>query len=201
LLPPAALSSGVLAAQDMAGNWQGSLQAGGRELRIVVKVTKANDALKAVMYSIDQGGPVLPASAFTLQGSTVKMSIPGIGGSYEGKLDADGASMTGNWTQGPNPIALNLKRATAENAWAIPEPPPPPKPMAADATPVVRFESLRYARRVDLSLGGRFAAELDANLREAAPLAAAAYAAMRDQDGLELALTTCNALGVPVAQR
>jgi len=73
--------------------------------------------------------------------------------------------------------------------------------MAADATPVVRFESLRYARRVDLSLGGRFAAELDANLREAAPLAAAAYAAMRDQDGLELALTTCNALGVPVAQR
>jgi uncharacterized protein (TIGR03435 family) len=33
---------------------------------------------------------------------------------------------------------LNLKRATAETAWAIPEPPPPPKPMAADA--VAEFE-------------------------------------------------------------
>lgn len=68
--------------------------------------------------------------------------------------------------------------------------------MAPDATPVTRFEALRYARRVDLSLGGRYADELDANLREAAPLAAAAYAEQRDQEGVELALTTCNALGV-----
>lgn len=73
--------------------------------------------------------------------------------------------------------------------------------MAPDATPVTRFEALRYARRVDLSLGGRYAAELDANLREAAPLAAAAYAEQRNQEGLELALTTCDALGVSVARR
>jgi len=72
-------------------------------LRIVVKVTKANDALKAVMYSIDQGGPVLPASAFTLQGSTVKMAVAGLAANYAGKLSADGNSIAGTWTQGPNP--------------------------------------------------------------------------------------------------
>jgi len=71
--------------------------------------------------------------------------------------------------------------------------------MSPDATPVTRFEALRYARRLDLSLGGRYADELDANLREAAPLAAIAYAQARNQEGLELALTTCDALGVPAA--
>jgi hypothetical protein len=69
--------------------------------------------------------------------------------------------------------------------------------MASDATPVTRFEALRYARRLDLSLGGKYADELDAHLREEAPLAAAAYARARNDEGLELALTTCDALGVP----
>jgi uncharacterized protein (TIGR03435 family) len=94
--------------------------------------------MKGVFYSIDQGGQSIPVNTVTLQGSTVKMSIPGIGGSYEGKLEADGDSITGNFAQGPAPLPLNLKRATPQTAWAIPEPPPPPKPMAADA--VVEFE-------------------------------------------------------------
>ncbi len=69
--------------------------------------------------------------------------------------------------------------------------------MAPDATPAIRFEALRFARRLDLSLGGRYADELDAHLRDAAPLAAIAYAHAHDRDGLELALSTCDALGVP----
>jgi len=73
--------------------------------------------------------------------------------------------------------------------------------MAADSTPVAKFEALRYARRLDLSLGGRYADELDADLRIAAPLAAAAYAAAHNVEGRELALTTCDALGVAVPAR
>jgi len=69
---------------------------------------------------------------------------------------------------------------------------------APDATPVVRFEALRFARRLDLSLGGLYADELDANLRDAAPLAAITYARDKNREGLELALTTCDALGVAV---
>jgi uncharacterized protein (TIGR03435 family) len=44
----------------------------------------------------------------------VKMSLTAIGGTYEGKLSADGKSITGNWSQGPNPLPLNLTRATPE---------------------------------------------------------------------------------------
>src|SRR5450759_3022753 len=143
----AALPGGSLLAQDLTGTWQGTLSPPNRpELRLVIKVTKADgSALRGVMYSIDQGGQSIPANPITLQGSTVKMSIPGIGGSYEGKLEADGDSITGNFTQGPNPLALNLKRATAQTAWAIPEPPPPPKPMAADATPEFEVATIKPA--------------------------------------------------------
>src|SRR5215470_1798872 len=129
----ALLSGGSLLAQDLVGTWQGTLSAG-RDLRTVMKISKADGdagAMKVLFYSIDQGGQALAGTA-TLQGSSVKITLPGIGGTYEGKMEADG-SITGTWRQGPQPLPLNLKRATTETAWVIPEAPAPPKPMAADA--------------------------------------------------------------------
>lgn len=141
-----ALPGGVLFAQDLTGAWQGTLQAG-KDLRIVFKISKADaGALQAVMYSIDQGAQGLPISAVSLQGSAVKMAVPGIGGTYEGRLNADGNSITGTWTQGPKPLPLNLNRATTETAWVIPEPPAPPKPMAADANPVFEVATIKPSR-------------------------------------------------------
>jgi bla regulator protein blaR1 len=140
----AALSGDALLAQDLTGTWQGALPAGGRELRTVIKITTADGGgLRAVMYSIDQGAQPMPVNPVTLQGSAVKMSVPGIGGTYEGRLEADGNSITGTWTQGPNPVPLNLKRATTATAWAIPEPPVPPKPMAADASPTFEVATIK----------------------------------------------------------
>ncbi|MEP6535395.1 MAG: TIGR03435 family protein [Bryobacteraceae bacterium] len=142
-----ALCGSGLRAQDLTGTWQGALQLpNGKELRTVLKISKADgSALRGVMFSIDQGGQGIPINPVTLQGSVVKMSMPGIGGSYEGKLDADGRTINGTWKQGPQPIALNLKRATAETAWAIPEAPPPPKPMAADAKPEFEVATIKPA--------------------------------------------------------
>ena len=83
----AALSGGALLAQDLTGTWQGTLTLpNGKELRTVIKVTKADgSALRGTMFSIDQGGRGIPINPVTLQGTTVKMSMPGIGGTYEGK--------------------------------------------------------------------------------------------------------------------
>jgi len=142
-----ALPGSALLAQDLTGTWQGTLQLpNGKELRTVLKISKADGAaLRGVMFSIDQGGQAIPINPLTLQGSAVKMAMPGIGGSYEGKLESDGSTITGTFKQGPQPLALNLKRATAETAWAIPEPPPPPKPMAADATPEFEVATIKPA--------------------------------------------------------
>ena len=117
----AAFSGSSLLAQSLKGTWQGSLKLpNGKELRTVVKIdTSDNDALKAVFYSIDQTGQGIPVSSVTLNGSTMKMTIPAIGGGYEGKLSADGNSIAGTFTQGA-PLPLNLTRATPATEWTIP---------------------------------------------------------------------------------
>ena len=144
----AALSGGALA-QNITGTWQGAIQppqAQGRGLRIVLKISTTDaDKLAAVMYSIDQQSPAIPATTFTRSGSTIKMTVTPLNGTYEGKVSADGNSIEGIWSQGM-PLTLNLVRATPETAWVIPEPPPPPKTMAADANPGFEVATIKPAR-------------------------------------------------------
>src|SRR5262249_14098963 len=97
-------SAAALFAQDLTGTWQGTLTLpNGKELRTVVKVSKEGAAMRGLMYSIDQGAGAIPINPVTLQGAAVKMAMPGIGGEYEGKLEADGKTITGTFKQGPNP--------------------------------------------------------------------------------------------------
>jgi len=126
-------SGSVLHAQDIAGTWQGTLEAagGGPALRIVIEVsTLADQSLKTVVRSIDQGGQPINTGAVTLQGSTFRFTVPALEGNYEGRMSADRNAISGSWTQRGRTSPLNLARATPATAWAIPEPPPPPKPMA-----------------------------------------------------------------------
>jgi uncharacterized protein (TIGR03435 family) len=135
-------------AQDITGTWQGTLHAG-QNLRIVLKISKAaGGGYKAENYSIDQGGQPIPVDKITLDGSTFKMSVKVINGSYEGKLSADGKSITGNWTQG-SPVPLNFERTTPETEWAIPKPPPPIPPMAADANPSFEVATIKPSKPDD----------------------------------------------------
>ena len=144
----AAVPGSAFQTQNVTGTWQGTLPGPeGRALRIVMKITRADDeSLKAVLYSVDQGGNPINATSATQQGSTVKLALNGIGGSYERKLSADGNSIVGTWTQGPSPAPLNFARATPETAWTIPEPPPPPKAMAADANPGIEVATIKPSR-------------------------------------------------------
>jgi uncharacterized protein (TIGR03435 family) len=136
---------GSLIAQSLTGTWQGTLKPNPTtDLRVVFKIsTSDKDTLKGVMYSIDQKTPAIPLGAVTVQGSGVKLTIPAIGGSYEGKLGSDGSSIDGNWSQGPNPLPLRLTRATDATAWTIPDPPPPPKKMKADADPSFEVATIK----------------------------------------------------------
>ena len=65
-------------AQNITGTWQGAITApaGAQELRIVIKISTTDaDKLAAVMYSIDQQSPAIPATTFTRNGSAVKMTV------------------------------------------------------------------------------------------------------------------------------
>jgi len=120
-----AVFGSALCAQDISGDWQGTLSAGAQALRLIVHIDKGDGgAWNATLASIDQSpdrGATIAFDSVTLQGPDVKMAAAAIRGSYEGKLSADGSSMSGNWTQG-RPLPLELKRATPATAWADPSP-------------------------------------------------------------------------------
>ena len=129
-------------AQGIVGTWQGTLHAG-RDLRIVFKISKADDGTyKAVNYSIDQGGAPIPVAAVSLQGTNVKISVTAVNGTYDGKMSADGKTIVGSWSQG-NPLPMTLTRATPETEWTIPPPPPPVVPMAASADPSFEVATIK----------------------------------------------------------
>jgi alpha/beta hydrolase fold len=118
IIAVAMLLGGTLNAQDIAGDWQGTLKIGDG-LRIILHIVKGdNGGWNGVMYSIDQSTDGIPVSSLTIQGSDLKFSVQQIRGSFEGKLSPDGNSIAGTWTQGA-PLPLDLQRATKETAWPI----------------------------------------------------------------------------------
>jgi pimeloyl-ACP methyl ester carboxylesterase len=118
IIAVAMLLGNTLHAQDIAGDWQGTLKIGDG-LRIILHIVKGdNGGWNGVMYSIDQTTDGIPVSSLTMQGNDLKFSVEQIRGSYEGKFSPDGNSIAGTWTQGA-PLPLDLQRATKETAWPI----------------------------------------------------------------------------------
>jgi len=135
-------------AQDLTGTWQGTVhvaatpQRPAQDFRVVYKFAKADAALKVTFYTLDQT-PAPFAGSATSQGSSVKILVPSVSGTYEGKLDSDGVNLIGTWMPGNTPYPLNLKHVNEGAAWEIPRPPPPLKPMAADADPVFEVATIK----------------------------------------------------------
>ena len=149
----AAQAPAVAPDHDIVGTWQGTLHiaAGDNhpaiDLRIVNKITKDADGKLIVSdYSIDQGGGEMKATSASFQDGVFKYAIQAIDGSYEGKMSADGKSIAGNWTQGPNPLPLLMERATPETEWTIPPPPVKVPPMAADANPSFEVATIKPSK-------------------------------------------------------
>ena len=123
---------GAAQAQDLTGNWQGTLQQG-NGIRVLFKISKAPDGtLKGLGYNVDQPGSPVAVSAISLQGTEVSFAIKQLDMTYAGTLSPDHNSSSGKMTQNGQPHPLNLDHVSDENAWAIPE---PPKQMPAEARP------------------------------------------------------------------
>src|SRR5208283_1387051 len=120
----------VAKAQDVVGDWQGTIKAGGAELRLALHITKAEGGeLKATLDSIDQGANGIPASAITLKDSQLNLTVAAWHGTYEGRVNAAATEIDGTWTQG-QPLPLVFKRAPAAAKTA----PKPAKPSDIDGT-------------------------------------------------------------------
>lgn len=87
--------------QDITGDWHGTLNANGGELRLVLHITKNSDgSLKATLDSVDQGANGIPVNSATLKNSTLSLKVDAVNGTYEGKVNAAATEIAGTWTQG-----------------------------------------------------------------------------------------------------
>lgn len=123
-----------LRAQNIAGTWQGAIEAG-KQQHIVVKIAKdAGTGWQGVVYSLDSNLAFegRATTQMSLQGAELRFAVAPIDSSYQGKLSADGTAIGGTWTQSGTAYTLNLVRVTGDAAWEIPK---ADAPMAKDADP------------------------------------------------------------------
>ena len=112
MLAQAAESKPAQAASGLQGEWDGTLDANGTKLRLVAKISKNKDGkLTATIDSPDQNATGIPVSSVEQTGSDVKLELSQLAASFQGKMNAAGTEITGDWKQGGASLPLLLKRA------------------------------------------------------------------------------------------
>lgn len=112
-------------AQSVDGDWEGTLKAGGAELRLVLHVKKDDKGgWQATLDSVDQGAMAIPITSINFNGGALKFALDAIGGAYEGKLDANRNVISGTWSQGGASLPLEFApaKARAEAKARTPKP-------------------------------------------------------------------------------
>lgn len=96
----------------LAGRWQGSLKpAPIVELRLALEITNsAGTGFGGEMISLDQGSRRLPMIITSEKSGAVHLEVNSVGGTFDGKMSADGSEISGDWKQGGNSMPLVFKR-------------------------------------------------------------------------------------------
>lgn len=108
----------VLCAQQITGNWQGTLKNGSQELRFLLQIVKEeNGDYRATLCNLDWGqGDGASVSSIEVQDRDLTFAVDSVKAAFEGKLSADGTRINGTWSQN-KPHPLEFRRATEETAW------------------------------------------------------------------------------------
>ncbi|HSF24682.1 MAG TPA: alpha/beta fold hydrolase [Blastocatellia bacterium] len=129
---------GQTPAKDFEGPWQGTLEAGGQKLRLVVTVTKSDAGVYAgKLDSLDQGATI-PIDTITVNGDSVRLEIKSPAIVFEGALNKERTELTGTFTQGDQQLPLTFKRS--EQAGVMPPPKPKPDYSAPAEAPYIAEE-------------------------------------------------------------
>jgi hypothetical protein len=96
-------------AKELEGTWNGTLDASGRQQRLVLKMKNQPDGTATgTIVSLDGSGVEIPI-AMTQKGSSLTIDVPSVGVSYVGVLNAAGTELVGTWTQGPAVLPLTFR--------------------------------------------------------------------------------------------
>lgn len=115
-------------AERVTGNWSGSLNVMGTELPLVFHITAdQGGTLSATMDSPKQGATGIPVESVRLVQDSLYINMKAIGGAYVGKLISP-ETIDGQWKQGGQSFALQLKKGAPTEAVKRPQEPTPPYP-------------------------------------------------------------------------
>ncbi len=90
------------------GNFNGQLG----PLALILHLTRSADGtLAGTLDSPNQGANGIPCADFHLDGSAFSFKVPAVNGTWTGTVSADGATLTGTWSQG-SPLPLVFARDT-----------------------------------------------------------------------------------------
>lgn len=116
-------------AESGVGIWEGTLDVGVAKLRLAFHFERDADGnWTGKMDSPDQGALGMKLDAVTWKDDAVETAMKAIGGTYKGKLEADGRTLTGEWSQAGRSWPLVLKRVDEVTKLERPEEPKPPYP-------------------------------------------------------------------------
>ena len=102
------ISSYMLSAQDITGDWFGALKVQGIELPLVFHINKTDSAYSATLDSPDQKACGIPVTTTHFISDTLKLELKNLGATYKGVLADE--HITGTFIQMGNSFPLDLGR-------------------------------------------------------------------------------------------
>jgi hypothetical protein len=115
------LLAGTLHAQDIVSTWQGTFTSRAEQHRAALQIVqKTGGGWEVKAFYLEFFPDAIRIDSLAMSGSTLKFTINGGKGAYEGKISADGASIAGTWKYDRHAASLELRRATKDTAWHVP---------------------------------------------------------------------------------
>lgn len=128
--------------KDFDGSWQGTLDAGGTKLRLVLVITKSDGGVYAAkLDSLDQGA-TLQVDTITVNLDSVRIEIKPAGIVFEGTLNKERTELSGTFSQGGQALPITFKRGEPATAAVTTAPKPKPDYSAPADAPYIAEEVL-----------------------------------------------------------
>lgn len=110
-LEPARANPAV--SKSLEGSWQGTLHVNDVERNLILTLTNRPDGTAVGNFVNVEESLEIPIAVITQQADTVTLEVTAVGGSYSGRVDADGTALVGTFRQGPASLPLTFHRKTA----------------------------------------------------------------------------------------